>query len=297
MSQNDSFSAIASSEDVGVAVWMDRILARANRAAENWDSESVHDLRVALRRCRAMAEALNEVDPDPGWRKVKKSTRRLFRALGTLRDTQVERKWIKKLALPGEPLRTHLLRLLARREKEQREAARETLDDFSAKEWKRLSRKLARKAEPFPLEGIVFQRVALARLQEATELLCRARKRRSARAWHGVRIGLKHFRYVAENFLPRRYALWATDLKHLQDLLGEVHDLDVLRADVRRNATESLSGSLAGWLDKIEAERKIRIAEVVAKTTGDGPLLHTWQSSLEIAHMLLPAPQLSRRSA
>lgn len=297
MSQNNSFSAIVPNEGIGVAVWMDRVLARANRAAENWDSESVHDLRVALRRCRAMAEALNEVNPDPGWRKVKKSTRQLFRALGTLRDTQVERKWIKKLALTGEPLRTHLLSLLARREKEQREAARETLDDFSAKEWKRLSRKLARKAEPFPLEGIVFQRVALARLQEATELLFRARKHRSARAWHGVRIGLKHFRYVAENFLPRRYELWATDLKHFQDLLGEVHDLDVLRADVRRNATESLSGSLATWLDKIEAERKIRIAEVVAKTTGDGSLLRTWQSSLEIAHMLSPATQLSRRSA
>ncbi|MGH9572144.1 MAG: CHAD domain-containing protein [Candidatus Acidiferrales bacterium] len=297
MSRKSSFSPIAPNGGVGIAIWMGRVLARANRAAENWDSESVHDLRVALRRCRAMAGALNEVSPDPGWRKVKKSSRPLFRALGSLRDTQVEREWVTPLAPPGEPLRTHMLRLLARREKKQRENARETLGDFSAKEWKNLSRKLGRKAELFLPESVVFQRVALARLQEAAELLFRARKRRSARAWHGARIGLKHFRYVAENFLPRRYELWAADLKHLQDLLGEIHDLDVLRADIRRNATKSLAGSLGTWLDKIEAERKIRIAEVIARTTGDGSLLHTWQSSLEIAHMLTPAPQLSRRSA
>ena len=297
MSQINSVSAIAANKRVGLPAWMERVPARMDRAAEKWDSESVHDLRVALRRCRAMAEALNEVNPDPGWRKVKKSTRRLFHALGNVRDTQVERGWVKKLAPPREPLRTHLLRLLSRREKERRDNAREALDDFSSKEWKRLSHKLERKAELFPLESVVFQRVALAKLQEVRELLSRARERSSAKAWHNVRIALKHFRYVAENFLPRRYELWAADLKRLQDLLGEVHDLDVLRADVRRNATGSLRGLLATWLGKIEAERKIRLAEVLAKTTGEGSLLPQWRSGLEIAHMLSATPQLSRRSA
>jgi hypothetical protein len=73
--------------------------------------------------------------------------------------------------------------------------------------------------------------------------------------------------------------------------------LDVLRADVRRNAAKLPPDSLSAWLRKIEAERRIRIAEVVAKTTGEGSLLYTWRSNLEIAHMLSPTPQLGRRSA
>jgi phosphohistidine phosphatase len=276
---------------------MERVLTRADRTSESWDAESVHDLRVALRRCRAMAEALSEVNPDSGWRKIKKSTRPLFHALGALRDTQVEREWVKKLAPPRAPLRSHLLRILSRREREQREIARDALDDFSAKEWKKLSRKLERGAELFPLESIVFRRVALARLHAAADLLRRARRRRSAVAWHRARIGLKHFRYVAENFLPRRYESWAPDAKRLQGLLGEVHDLDVLRADIRRNPTDLVPESIAVWIEKIEAERKVRIAEVLAKTTGDGSLLRKWESSLEIAHMVSAPPQLTRRSA
>jgi len=297
MPQTSSLSEVSADSGVGLAAWMERVLGRAERAAERWDAESVHDLRVALRRCRAMAEALSEVNPDSGWRKIKKSTRRLFHALGRLRDTQVEREWVRKLAPPREPLRTQLLGVLSRREREQRGNARQALDDFSAKDWKRLSRKLERKAELFPLESIVFRRVALVRLQEANELLARARKQRSAAAWHRARIGLKHFRYVAENFLPRKYEPWTVDVKQLQDLLGDVHDLDVLRADVRRNGAELPRDSFATWLEKIDAERRVRIAEVLAKTTGEGSFLHKWQLGLEIAHMVSAAPQLSRRSA
>ena len=297
MSQTTSLETVAANTGVGLAAWMERALTRADRAAENWDAKSVHDLRVALRRCRAMAEALSEVNPDSGWRKIKKSTRPLFHALGRLRDTHVEREWVKKLAPPREPVRSRLLRVLSRRERVQQENARDALDDFSAKEWKRLSRKLERKAGLFPLESIVFQRVAVARLQQASELLSRARKRRSVAAWHRARIGLKHFRYVAENFLPRKYEPWAADVKRLQDLLGQVHDLDVLRADLRRSGAELPSDSIATWLDKIEAERKVLIAEILANTTGEGSLLHKWQSGLEIAHMISVAPQLTRRSA
>jgi CHAD domain-containing protein len=274
---------------------MQRVIERAERARDDWDKDSVHDLRVALRRCRTMAEALSQVNPDSGWRKIRKSSRDLFRVLGDLRDTQVERLSVKKLAAPGERLRVHLLRMLSQRERLQRDAARRALGDFSLKEWKRLSRKLERKARLFPLESIVFQRLALSKLQESSDLFIRARKARSGAAWHRARIGLKHFRYIAENFLPRKYGPWTADVKRLQDLLGEVHDFDVLRADVRRNSAGIDPAIVADWLERIQSERKVRLASVAAMSFGSASVLQVWRSGLEIAHPLTLAPALDRR--
>jgi phosphohistidine phosphatase len=276
---------------------MQRALERTERVRDGWDADGVHDLRVALRRCRAMAEALSHVNPDPGWRRIKKSSKELFRVLGALRDTQVEREWVKKLAAPREPVRMHLLRTLSRREREEREKARKALAGFSVKDWKKLKRKLERKALLFPLESIVFQRLALAKLDEAAGLIARARKSRSGAAWHRARIGLKHFRYVAENFMPRRYAGLSAGVKRVQDLLGEMHDFDVLRQDARRNAKGLDEATVSAWLEKVKAERKVRLAEVVAKLSGSGSLLLAWQNAFQIAHPLTAAPMLDRRSA
>lgn len=297
MSHTASISPFDGDRVIGLESWMQRVVDRANRAQESWDAESVHDLRVALRRCRTMADALSRVNPAPGWRKVKKSSRVLFRVLGDLRNTQVEREWIRTLAPPREVVRVHLLGLLSRREKEQREAARKAFEEFSLKEWKKLSRKLERRARLFPLESVVFQRLALAKLEEAVDLFARVRKSQSGAAWHRARIGLKRFRYVAENFLPHRYAPLTAKVKRLQDLLGEVHDLDVLRLDLRRKSAALDPVALAAWIEKILTERKARLAEVISMTSGSGSLLLAWRSSFQIAHIITSAPLLDRRSA
>jgi CHAD domain-containing protein len=281
---------------VGLDLWMHRVVERAALVNDNWDAKGVHDLRVALRRCRTMADALSEVNPDAGWRKIKKSSRNLFRALGELRDTQVEREWTKKLAPSGERVRMQMLRLLAKREKDEREAAQHKLKDFGLKEWKKVARRVEQKAQLFPLESIVFQRLALAKLAEASELFRRARRIKSSSSWHRARIGLKQFRYIAENFLPRRYSAWASDVKRIQDMLGDVHDLDVLVSDLRRNFRNA-DGAPPAWLDRVKEERKVRVAEVIAATSGGGSKLLFWQASLEIAHQLPPPAELNRQSA
>src|SRR5271169_2219111 len=161
---------------------------------------------------------------------------------------------VKKLSSPGDPLRNHTLRLLSRQEKKDRKSAEQALDRFDRKEWRKLTRKLISKSRFFPTESVVFQRLALARLNDAVELYRQARKRRSAVAWHRLRIGLKHFRYVVESFLPQRYEVWSEDLKRMQDLLGDIHDLDVLRSDVRRNSARLDPALRAKWIDRIEHE-------------------------------------------
>ena len=90
---------------IGLDDWMSRVAELAPKVHDGWDADDIHDLRTAIRRCRTMAEGLSEVNPDPGWRKLKKSTRKLFRALGDLRDSHVKLEWIKKLAPASDPLR------------------------------------------------------------------------------------------------------------------------------------------------------------------------------------------------
>jgi CHAD domain-containing protein len=297
MSQKTAVSPITEVRGVGLEVWMRRVLDRVENARPNLDAEAVHGLRTALRRCRTMSEALSEVNPDSVWRKIKKSSRELFRALGALRDAQVEREWVKKLAPPRDPLRSRFLRLLSRREKEQLAVARKALDDFDLKDWKKLARKVERKAGLFPVESVVFQRLALAKLEEFAELLGRARKSRGGPSWHRARMGLKHFRYIAENFVPRKFALVSTGVKQLQDLLGAAQDLYVLRADLARHAAEMDPESVARWIASIQVERKARLGEAAAKVTGSGSLLAAWRAAFQWPHPLPFSAALHRRTA
>jgi CHAD domain-containing protein len=276
-----------SSRNVGLEVWMDRVLERADQVRENWDADGVHDLRVALRRCRTIAEASSEVNPSPGWRKLKRATRNVFHHLGDLRDTQVQHALVKKLGAAGDPVRKHLLRVLSRQEEKQRQASEKALDKFDRKEWKKLTRKLASKSRFFPLNSVVYQRLALTRLQAATEMLQKARRRRSSVAWHRLRIAVKSFRYVVENFLPQRYEVWSDDLKQMQDLLGEVHDLDVLRQQIRRNGAKLDPGFVGPWKEKIERERKIHLQQFLAKASGPGSPWLTWLAGFQWSHTLV----------
>ena len=259
---------------------MNRVLELADKVQDDWNADNVHDLRVALRRCRTMADALSEVNPVPGWKKLKRVTRDLFQALGELRDTQVTKQWVKKIGRAKDPVRGRMLRVLSEQEREQRKKAEKALYQFDRKSWKKWSRKFPAKAEFFPVESVVFQRLALAELNEAVNLYHRARKLRSGAAWHRLRIGLKEFRYILENFLPQRYAQWSKELKGMQDMLGEVHDLDVLRLRIRKQA--GLNPEIvAKWMEEIEKARKARLEEFRAKTANKDSSWVVWHKGLE----------------
>jgi CHAD domain-containing protein len=268
---------------------MDRVLEAAPKIEPNWRKDEVHDFRVALRRCRTMGEALSEVCPSSGWRKTKKASRKLFHALGDLRDTQVEQGWVKKCAPSGDPVRRYMLRLLSREEKKHRKTAAAALAAFDQKEWKKLKRKLQPKADFFPSGSVVFQRLALARLNEAATLYEEAKRKRSSVAWHRLRIGLKHFRYVVENFLPERYEAWSSDLKQMQDQLGDIHDIDVLRSVLRRHASKLDPQALEKWWEKLAIERKTILHAFLAKSRGPHSPWDVWRSGFQQGQTLVAA--------
>ena len=109
-------SAKRPSATTGLAFWMQRVLEECARASVDFAPDPVHDLRVALRRCRSIADGLRALDPDPSWKQMKKAAKRLFDRLGELRDVQVTEEWVARLGALDDPVTVSLLQFLAGRE-------------------------------------------------------------------------------------------------------------------------------------------------------------------------------------
>src|SRR5260370_23196655 len=91
-------SSGAHADHRGLPFGMDRVIKELETVRSSPDADAVHDLRVAIRRCRSVAAVMEEVDPDPAWPAMRKVARKLFRGLGALRDAQVMNDWVRKLA-------------------------------------------------------------------------------------------------------------------------------------------------------------------------------------------------------
>jgi CHAD domain-containing protein len=299
---------------LGLRSWMERVLEECNRADKNFDADAVHDLRVALRRCRSLADGLIVLDSDSSWKDMKKAGKKVFQALGDLRDMQVMEAWIKKLtaklgensresaggnagvvigdgAEAGVPAAVILLSHVKGREENCIQLARKDLAQFDRKQWRQWSRTLPQRASRVRLGSLVYLHLALEKWNEAYDLHKRALRTRSTIGWHELRIGIKHFRYTVENFLPEQHAKWGDDLKELQDLLGEVHDLDVLWAAVANlevNAFPDVE-SRRRWRAKLTSERNQRLASYREKMAGRRSLWHVWREELPSGSQLRAA--------
>ncbi len=265
---------------IGLAFWMDRVLEECERASVDFAPDPVHDLRVALRRCRSMADGIMAIDPDPAWKQMKKSGKPLFSRLGDLRDTQVMEEWVHRLDSPGDPVTGKLLQFLAIREAQFKQESAQALGDFDRKQWRRWIKTLPRRAARLRPGSDIFKHLALERWIEAHDLHRRALRNRSQVALHSLRIGIKRFRYIVENFLPQQHAAWSDDLKELQDLLGEVHDLDVVWSTALQVNAFPDAASRSRWYARIMQERTARIDKYKDKMIGKNSLWHVWRAEL-----------------
>jgi CHAD domain-containing protein len=279
---------------------MNRVLEECDRANDGFDVEAVHDLRVALRRCRSLADGLRAIDPDPSWKEMKKAGKKLFLALGDLRDMQVMQEWIEKLSdekprtadpadaassddrFSGDPVATKLLDHLQRREAECKQHAFKDLNQFDRKQWRQWGRTLPQRASRVRPGSAVYLHLGLEKWTAAYDLHKHAMRTRSQVSLHQLRIGIKRFRYTVENFLPQRHAKWGDDLKELQDLLGEVHDLDVLWATAIDPNVSAFPDpeTRRQWREKLTAERSKRIGRYREKMVGSQSLWRVWRAEL-----------------
>jgi CHAD domain-containing protein len=267
------------SSRAGLGYWAHRVLVESDKVGSHFDPDAVHDLRVALRRCRSMADGFLLIDPDPGWKQLKKLGKTLFSRLGELRDVQVMVEWVSRLGQAEDPVRKGLLESLGTKEQQLKKGARDALLGFDRKEWQLLIARLAKRSQKVPPEGAVFQHLAVERWEGAYHLHRRALRNRSQVAFHQLRIGLKKFRYTVENFLPQRHERWGKDLRALQDLLGEVHDLDVLWTMLRGRSDFGYEQRL-DWQKKIKEERQQRLAKYCHRMAGPHTLWRVWRAQL-----------------
>ena len=294
----------------GLRYWMLRVSEECEHVASDFSPDPVHDLRVSLRRCRSLADGLNALDPDPNWKAMRKAGKRLFQRLGALRDIQVMMEWIERLGLvqasverallpamppadpklesiqdsdgqaAADPAAQALLKILAAREAEQKLEAHAALEEFDLKRWRQWSRSLPARAARVRLGSALFKHLALERWTEARELHSRALRNRSQTAFHSLRIGIKRFRYTVENFLPAEHKAWSNDLKEMQDLLGEVHDLDVLWATAVSCQIFPDAELRRRWHERILRERNQRIERYRKKMTGADSPWQVWRDAL-----------------
>ncbi|HEV2304555.1 MAG TPA: CHAD domain-containing protein [Candidatus Acidoferrales bacterium] len=273
-------TAVSTKSDYGLAHWMPRALKERKKAAKNLAADDIHDLRTALRRCLAIEDALAEFDPHPAWKKMKSAAKKLLKNLGGLRDAQVQLELLKKLEVARDKTGAALRKCIEGEQEKFKKDAAAALKNFDQQKWKSWQGELAPPANTFLPDSAELQYVALERWQKAHERHRFAMRSRSKIGYHRTRVALKKLRYTVEIFLPALKEQWAREPKELQNLLGDVHDLDVLWGKLKALRPAVSSEKKVVWKAAINRERKKKLAQYAAKTSRKDSVWLKWRASL-----------------
>jgi CHAD domain-containing protein len=206
------------------------------RAASNPASdESVHDLRVAIRRVLAWIAVRDALlGPDRRLRDARVPLKALMSPLGKLRDAHVKRDWILRVAPEGdEPSYQYSVQV-----------ASDVLR-WEARVRVRLGTQSTRRLRlPVPkgaagiggqLEAAILAPDLLGRLErEVSRHRTAALDPSHPEALHRMRLAFKKYRYASEVLLPlfpKATEETAKRLNAFQTLLGTIHDCDVILAE------------------------------------------------------------------
>ncbi|HEX2205650.1 MAG TPA: CHAD domain-containing protein [Longimicrobium sp.] len=250
--------------------FLDEAAAAHARMEDAADARALHDFRVGLRRLRSALKAYAEYLGGSVTKKDRRRVRDLARATGESRDAEVHIEWLQKRldALDEREqvgARWLLARLAGDRAKADRALGREVRKDFPRERW-RLARRLrffeVRVDLDDPAGGprlaTVLGRLARDAAAEVEAHLDRVRSIDDQEEAHEARIAAKALRYLVEPFQAEVEGGPETikRLKKLQDLLGEMHDAEVMLAVVADALEE---------LEEEEKERGDRASEMDAE--------------------------------
>ena len=212
-------------------------LLRAMPAAQAGDKTSVHQARVASRRLREALPVLGASADAEALDRADKRVRRITRALGPVRELDVTLSLLDELEAKDRAPKRAIARLRAAVTEERQKRRRQMLEEIKPARLEKLRKRLVQVAAPERRTYASADAIG----EAAGQAEYRARKLRAAidRAGgiyladrlHRVRIEAKKLRYALEiqrELTHSRSTARLNRLKHQQDLLGRVHDLEVL---------------------------------------------------------------------
>jgi CHAD domain-containing protein len=219
----------------------DAAAARLLEPQDPEDPEALHDFRVALRRLRSCLRAYRDVLGDALSRKHLRRLRRLGRATNAGREAEVALAWLEKRR--GGVRRGQRPALVALGEQlgEAKAAAYARARGEVVEEYRRLAAALRRRLAAYEIAVDLTRAETPPALAAVVGPRLRDHASRLAEDLEGVegpedprlhraRISGKRLRYLLEPLRPELEpaAGLLGRLKRLQDLLGELHDLQVL---------------------------------------------------------------------
>ena len=222
------------------------------------DAEALHDLRVALRQLRSTIKAYPDCLAQIT-RKQRKQLKQAARATNPARDTEVQlaylRVWLPQLQPQQKPGAQWLVQQLRQREAQAYADSREVMQARFGKLARRLNRQLAR--APEMQSSTTFGARLAPELQDAGEVFRQHLERLTVRqddaGLHAARIAGKRLRYLITPLNKRlgQIAVVLSDLKAIQDLLGEYHDMMVFEDTLLEYASAAASASACQRLKAI----------------------------------------------
>ncbi|HKB09153.1 MAG TPA: CHAD domain-containing protein [Vicinamibacterales bacterium] len=237
-------------------------LTRALPGLEQGDVRALHRVRVASRRLREIVPVL-QLDHASS-KRLTRRLRKLTSRLGTVRELDVMLLGIDEMHAVGRVRSSALAQVGVAVSKDRDHARRRLFARLSVNDIWRLAKKLERCVDDLRLAESSSSRTTARNWKWAVESRLEHRAVRLAKALHEagavyiperlhvVRIALKKMRYALELTTEVAGARTSADLRALmrtQELLGQLHDLQMLVDRVRQVQAALTPPSIPIWRD------------------------------------------------
>jgi CHAD domain-containing protein len=251
-----------------------RYRKQLERCRARCSEKAVHDLRVEIRRALALVEMIGVFVPA---RRVKRALKLLKGRLDVfddLRDTQVQAVRLRPLAGRSAGARSYRKHLLAHESRCIRKIRKAVKGFRPARVRKRLEgfRAEIRRRHARGLEATDGAQVRKAVLRAFAEVSRRNRRVRTTdtSTIHRARIAFKKYRYMIETLAPCLQGASLRDLQAMHDhqtLMGDVQDLEVLMAGIRRflRKRPREAEAVRPLLERLEVQRQMAVAAFLKK--------------------------------
>jgi len=260
---------------------------RALLATEGWagEEEPLHQVRVAARRLGAV---LDLVDPEayPGHKAQRRALKRLVDTLGLPRELDVHARQLQERHSGAGPVQEavleHLLEEVDRSRAKARRAMHKELEELRLPDLEKL---LDVPSLPAPFQPTSLQEAAWTCLEPRSETalgeLAALAAQEDPPALHKARVRLKKLRYAVEALEgafagPPESVL--KDLRTLQTILGDHHDLATLEAllweaegRLRDHGRSVLATGVLELLGDVAEARRAAFERFTAATAGQDP--------------------------